>query len=52
MLTSDFYILSWDNLVFVDTEVYVTKILFDVKFFVNHSMRGYGNDIQALIQAY
>ena len=32
MLTSDFYILCHGNLVFV-TKVYVTKILFDNKFF-------------------
>ena len=33
MLTSDFYILSYDHLIFVNTKAYVTKILFDVKFF-------------------
>ena len=33
MLTSDFYILCSGYLVFVNTKVYVTKILFDNKFF-------------------
>ena len=36
MLTSDFYMLRQDHLVFgkfVNTKAYVIKILFDVKFF-------------------
>ena len=33
MLTSDFYVLCHGHLVFVNTKVYVTKILFDNKFF-------------------
>ena len=33
MLTFDFYILCEGHLVFVKAKVYVTKILFDVKFF-------------------
>ena len=33
MLTSDFYVLSYGHLVFVNTKLYMTKTLFDVKFF-------------------
>ena len=33
------------HLVFVNTKVYLTKVLFDNKFFPKYSMRGYGNDI-------
>ena len=33
MLTSDFYVLSYGHLVFVNTKLNMTKTLFDVKFF-------------------
>ena len=35
MLTSDFYILSWGHLVFVNTKVHVSEVLINVKFSPN-----------------